>query len=180
MILHHFCRRSSKIMLFWPKTLIFDQKSRKYSTNSEKYSKIQGFLGFPRDPCGPIVHGPRPPLWPRVAAFGGLCGLALWIASSFEGKVSSCPGWDPYGPSWVLLDRSWQVRTCPISDFWSNFACCRFESCFLTKFPDDSAWFCWFCVEELKKYFPSKNVLFDKKTDLDPTNPKKSWKYVLY
>ena len=24
----------------------------------------------------------------------------------------------PYGPLWVLLDRSWQVRTCPISDFW--------------------------------------------------------------
>ena len=27
MILHHFCWRSSKITLFWPNTLIFDQKS---------------------------------------------------------------------------------------------------------------------------------------------------------
>ena len=29
MILHHFCWRSSKITLFSPKTLIFDQKSKK-------------------------------------------------------------------------------------------------------------------------------------------------------
>ena len=36
MILHHFCRRSSKITLFWPKTLIFYQKIRKYQRNSEK------------------------------------------------------------------------------------------------------------------------------------------------
>ena len=49
MILHHFCRRSSKIKLFWPKTLIFDKKSRKYLKNPEKYPK---FLGIPRDLCG--------------------------------------------------------------------------------------------------------------------------------
>ena len=45
MILHHFCWRSSKIKLFWPKTLIFEPKSRKYPKNHKKYSK---FLGFPR------------------------------------------------------------------------------------------------------------------------------------
>ena len=49
MILHHFCWRSSKNTLFWPKTLIFDRKSRKYQKKSEKYPK---FLGIPRDPCG--------------------------------------------------------------------------------------------------------------------------------
>ena len=37
------------------------------------------------------------------------------------------PGWGPYGPIWVLLDRSWQVRTYPISDCWSNFACFGFK-----------------------------------------------------
>ena len=51
---------------------------------------------------------------------------------------------DPYGP----MDRSWQVRTFPISDFWSNFACFGFKNEFLTKFLNDSA---WFCVEKLKK-----------------------------
>ena len=51
MILHHFCRRNSKITLFWPQTLIFDPKSQKYPNNPQKYSKI---LGFPRVPCGPI------------------------------------------------------------------------------------------------------------------------------
>ena len=41
----------------------------------------------------------------------------------------------------VLLDRSWQVRTCPMSDFWSNFGCVGFKIGFLTKFLNDSAWF---------------------------------------
>ena len=49
MILHHFCWRSWKITLFWPQTLIFDQKSRKYPKNPQKYQK---FLGIPRDRCG--------------------------------------------------------------------------------------------------------------------------------
>ena len=44
------------------------------------------------------------------------------------------PGWGPYGPIWVLLDRSWQVRTCPISDFWSNFARFGSKNCILIKF----------------------------------------------
>ena len=35
MILHHFCRRSSKIKLFCPKTLIFDQKFKKYLKKTE-------------------------------------------------------------------------------------------------------------------------------------------------
>ena len=45
MILHHFCWRSSKIKLFWPKTLIFDQKFPKIPKNRLKY---KFFLGFPR------------------------------------------------------------------------------------------------------------------------------------
>ena len=44
-ILHYFCWRSSKIKLFRLKTLIFDQKSRKYPNKIQKYVKI----GFPRN-----------------------------------------------------------------------------------------------------------------------------------
>ena len=56
MILHHFYRRSWKIKLFWAKTQIFYQKSRKYPKNPEKYKKIHGFLGtHVEDPCeGPM------------------------------------------------------------------------------------------------------------------------------
>ena len=49
MILHHFCWRSSKITLFWPKILIFSQKSRKSPNNPRNFRK---FLGIPRDLCG--------------------------------------------------------------------------------------------------------------------------------
>ena len=49
----------------------------------------------------------------------------------------------------VLLDWSWQVRTCPNRDFWSNFARFGFKIRFLTKFLDDSA---WFLLEKLKKH----------------------------
>ena len=44
MILHHFCWRNSKIKLFWPKTLIFDPKSRKYHKNQKKYCFFWVFL----------------------------------------------------------------------------------------------------------------------------------------
>ena len=73
MILHHFRWRSSKIILFWPKTLIFNQKFRKYPKNSQKYQKFLGFLGFlgipvalwsPVEPCGA--------LWP--------CGATVALA----------------------------------------------------------------------------------------------------
>ena len=43
MILHHFCWRSSKIKLFWPKTLIFDQKFPKIL---KKYVKICFWFKF--------------------------------------------------------------------------------------------------------------------------------------
>ena len=60
MILHHFCRRNPTITRFSPKTLILNQKSWKYPQNPGKYLKIQGFLRFPRDPCGalwtPVEH----------------------------------------------------------------------------------------------------------------------------
>ena len=59
MILHHFCRRSSKIKLFQLKTLIFDQKSRKYPNKFEKYSKIHGFPWiYTVEPC---ISGWRAP-----------------------------------------------------------------------------------------------------------------------
>ena len=78
--------------------------------------------------------------------------LLYWCTGAQVGAQSGLgpgPGWGPYGPLWVLLDRSWQVRTCPISDFWSNFACFGFKIGFLTKFLDDSAWFSL----EKKMYF---------------------------
>ena len=55
MILHHFCRRSSNIILFSPRTLIFDQQFRKYLKNPKKYSK---FLGFLRTPLETPVETP--------------------------------------------------------------------------------------------------------------------------
>jgi len=55
----------------------------------------------------------------------------------------------PYGPLWALLDRPWQVRTCPISDFWPKFACFGFKTGLLTKFLDDSQ---WFLLEKLKHH----------------------------
>ena len=47
MILHHFCWRSWKIKLFWPKTLIFDQKFRKYPKKSPKIFKNQWIPRIP-------------------------------------------------------------------------------------------------------------------------------------
>ena len=41
----------------------------------------------------------------------------------------------------VILDWPWQVRTCPISDFWSNFACFVSKTYFLKQFLDRSASF---------------------------------------
>ena len=38
-------------------------------------------------------------------------------------------------------NRSWQVRTCPISDFWSKFVRLGFKTKFLMQIIDDSAWF---------------------------------------
>ena len=47
-------------------------------------------------------------------------------------------------------DRPPTARTCPISDFLSNFACLGFKVGVLKKFLDDSA---WSCLEKLKKCF---------------------------
>ena len=47
----------------------------------------------------------------------------------------------PYGPSWALMGPPWQVRTFPISDFWSNFARFGYKNDFSTKFINDSASF---------------------------------------
>ena len=64
----------------------------------------------------------------------------------------------------VLLDRSWQVRTCPISDFWSNFVCFGFKIKFLKKILYDSA---LFCVEKLKKHILNpKHAKLDQKSEI--------------
>ena len=47
MILHHFCWRSLNNTLFWPNTLIFNPRSKKYIKHPKKYQKILGFLGTP-------------------------------------------------------------------------------------------------------------------------------------
>ena len=47
----------------------------------------------------------------------------------------------------VLLDWSWQVRTCPKHDVWSNLTRFGFKIRFLTKFHNDSA---SFLLEKLK------------------------------
>ena len=79
------------------------------------------------------------------------CYAPLWaLMGPYIGPYG--PMWalmGPYGPLWVLLDKSSQVRTCPISDSWSNFACFGSKNKFLTKFLDDSA---WFLLEKLKKH----------------------------
>ena len=49
----------------------------------------------------------------------------------------------------VLLDWSWQVRTCPNHAFWFNLARFGFKIRFLTKFLNDSA---WFLLEKHKKH----------------------------
>ena len=65
MILHHFCRRSSKITLFWLKKLLFYQKSKKYFKSLKKYPKFLGFLGTPVEI---LVETPVGPLWRPVAS----------------------------------------------------------------------------------------------------------------
>ena len=64
----------------------------------------------------------------------------------------------------VLLDWPWQARTCPKSEFWFNFACFGFKADFLTKFLNDSA---WFCLEKLKK-----TCFFNQKPQNLINNPK--------
>ena len=58
------------------------------------------------------------------------------------------------------FSRSSRARAGPIwahfSDLWFNFVCFGSKTEFLTKFLDDSA---WFCVEKLKKHgFGTKNL----------------------
>ena len=133
------------------KTLFFHQEqlslikkqtwTRKVKTKkTEKTSLNKDLYGTLRGPRTSTAGGPRP----RTKGPG--------------------PGWGPYGPLWVLLDRSWQVRTCPISDFWSNFACFGFRMRFLTKCLNDSA---WFLLEKLKKH-----VIFTKNLNIWQIFPK--------
>ena len=41
MILHGFCWRSSKNTIFWPKTLIFVQKSKRYTKKYQNYQRFK-------------------------------------------------------------------------------------------------------------------------------------------
>ena len=52
MILHHFCRRSSKIKLFWQKQYYLTKISENTERNFRKYVKN---TGFPRVPCGLLI-----------------------------------------------------------------------------------------------------------------------------
>ena len=63
MILHHFCWRSWKIKLFWPKTLIFHQKFPKIPKNMLKY-KVSRMVCHGRNSC----H------WPFLAE------ISIWLA----------------------------------------------------------------------------------------------------
>ena len=128
--------------------------------------------------------GPYGPIWALMGPYGLEKSHKIHGKFDFIGASSNrpraglgpIPGWGPvrvgahmgpygpYGPIralmdwplWVLLDRSWQVRTCPISDFWLSFARFGSKTCFLIKFLNDSA---WFLLEKLKKHiFSTKNL----------------------
>ena len=102
MILHHFCWRSSKITLFCPKTIIFDEKSRKYQKDSKKK---QGFLGFPRDPCGgPLCIIPLAP-WPHM---GTGHHLNTEDEQQFEHcACHSCPNYQQQKTSLLSKGKHW-------------------------------------------------------------------------
>ena len=76
-------------------------------------------------------------------------------------KMERCNFWKNKGKTllcWqglVLLDWSWQVRTCQNHDFWSNFSRLGSQTEFLTKFLNDSA--CFFAGEAQKTCFSIKN-----------------------
>ena len=82
----------------------------------------------------------------------------------FTGRVFAQgprPGWGPvrvgahmgpYGPIWVLLDRSWKFRKLSVrfpSDFWTNFARFGSKNWILMKFLNDSV---SFLLEKLKNH----------------------------
>ena len=100
MILHHFCRRSSKIKLFWPKTLIFDQKFPKIPQNRSKY---KFFLGFP------VVAEAYPWVWRAflVVLDEEELWMGLWVMQV------SCWTWNV--PNWtksLKSDMSGPAKTC--------------------------------------------------------------------
>ena len=88
MILHHFCWRSSKITLFWPKTLIFDHKSRTYPKKSGNSRKFLGIFGIFRV-YGPI-WAPYGPIWALMDPYG-----PLWAHKGPYGSIRAHMG--PYG-----------------------------------------------------------------------------------
>ena len=78
MILHHFCWRSSKIKLFWPKTLIFDQKLKNQTQKTKigpkpKNSHIWRGRHLPRHPTDCQRPYWRPSRVPQE-------GTGIWVA----------------------------------------------------------------------------------------------------
>ena len=64
---------------------------------------------------GEIVHWAISVCWVDLVIWGSSACLGIRNAETLSVRVGAYMG--PYGPLRVLLDRSWQVRTCPISDF---------------------------------------------------------------
>ena len=142
-----------------------------------------------------VMSGPvqENPYGPQKRPYG-----PIWTPTCCA--VLCCPGWGPYGPLWGPYGSSWtgpdmtksrllvQFRTFrvqnkvfgqmrpgsgripPNRDFWFNFACFGSKTEFLTKFLDDSA---WFCVEKLKKHGSETKKPKNKTQNLKigPKNP---------
>ena len=98
-------------------------------------------------PAGTSRNLLTPTPWPSRMGAGPGWGPVRVGARSGLGSMWALMG--PYGPMRALMDRSWQVRTCPILDFWSNFAHFGSQNGFLTKFINDSA---SFLLEKLKNH----------------------------
>ena len=97
MILHHFCRRSSKIKLFWQKTLIFNPQFPKYS----KKSWISFYIILTR-----VVPKMLSLSWisgPSVAALGSACTLVTCGDMGTPSATSPSTQPTPGCTSWSAL-----------------------------------------------------------------------------
>ena len=97
LILHHFSWRSSKIKLFWPKTLIFYQKTKKYPKRSQKIAFIWALVRVTLDVSSGF-SGFQDQLLSRLGQ----------VSSGYTGVQdlsSGCPGRLalPKGPVWAYM-----------------------------------------------------------------------------
>ena len=127
-------------------------------------------------PHGPTwAHmGPYGPTWAHIWAhkgpygpiYGPICAhmgpyMGPYVEASlldllWKPAVDPLSGWGPYGPLWVLLDRSWKFRKLSVrfpstfrTTIWTNFIHFGSRNCILMKFLDDSA---SFLLEKLKNH----------------------------